>query len=318
MKMEKIKLYKINNKITVLPTEPLPESELTRLTGEQASVITHQLVKPIKFRYEEGEITELEKEISDEYWSVNIKKGVLSLFQVTLKEKTPYSSESYYPDPLMSRMRGYNPRRNSRYTPVTPYWKLVTKSNSAYKVMETDVLGNCESKYTLISDKDHITPSVSTMQVSRVKNFNNCVSKPFYIEGLFQGVYRYPTEKDLIEPTVHTDFIITGDRSSFLIKDVKLRAKYFFLVNGLQGADVSTHVFQHLSLKSTVPISTPIHILSPKVDPKGLSMVIPKATLLPEKKSYEDIPSNPFFPASLPVSGKICEGIRVPGRQRGQ
>jgi hypothetical protein len=295
MKMEKIKLYKINNKITVLPTEPLPESELTRLTGEQASVITHQLVKPIKFRYEKGEITELEKEISDEYWSVNIKKGVLSLFQVTLKEKTPYSSDSYYPDPLMSKVRGYNPRRNSRYTPITPYWKLVTKSNSAYKVMETDVLGNCESKYTLISDKDHITPSVSTMQVSRVKNFNNCVSKPFYIEGLFQGVYRYPTEKDLIEPTVHTDFIIAGDRSQFLIKDVKLRAKYFFLVNGLEGADVSTHIFQHLTLKTIVPISTPIHILSPKVDPKGLSMVIPKATLLPEKKSYEDTPINPFY-----------------------
>jgi hypothetical protein len=56
MKLEKIKLFKINEKISTSPSELLPESELTRLTGEQASVITEFLVKPLKFRYEEGEV----------------------------------------------------------------------------------------------------------------------------------------------------------------------------------------------------------------------------------------------------------------------
>lgn len=293
LKMENIKLFKINNKITTLPSEPLPESELTRLTGEQSSVITEHLVKPLKFRYEEGEIRELEKETSDRYWSVNIKKGILSLLQVTLKEKTSFSdSTSYNPDPVMSRFKSSSYRGS--YGSQNSYLKPISKPNSVYKVMETDVMGSCETKYTLISDKTHISPGSSKMHVTAVKNFEKCATKPFYIEGLFQGVYRYSEEKDLIQRTVHTDYIITGDRTNFLIKEAKLRGKYLFLVNGLEGGDLSTHIYQHLTLKSTEPIRSPIRLISPKFDVRGLLMIIPKSNLIPEKKGNEEVMSKPY------------------------
>jgi len=292
MKMEKIKLFKINNQISTLPSELLPETELTHLTGEQATVITEHLVKPLKFRYDEGEVREIEKETQDRFWSVNIKKGILSLFQITLKDKNSFSSDSdsSYVDPTMSRIKSSRSSYNnpsSFNSPSTPYWKLLTKSNSAYNVMENDVTGNCENKYTLISDKTHLSASSSKMLVSVVRNFDTCLNKPFHIQGLFQGVYRYPTEKNLIQPIVHTDYVITGDRTHFLIKEATLRGKYFFLLNGIEGGDMSTYIFQHLTLKTTEPIHTAIRLTSAKVDKHGLLMVIPQATFVPDKKSYE-------------------------------
>jgi hypothetical protein len=289
MKLEKIKLLKINNKISTLPSELLPESELTHLTGEQASVIIEHLVKPLKFRYEEGEVRELEKETRDRFWSVNIKKGILSLFQVTLKEKNSFSTSSdssLYVDPIMSRMKTYGSRGQS---PINPYWKLSSKTNSVYKVMETDVTGNCETKYTVISDKEHVSTSTSTLRVTSVRNYDNCINKPFLIQGLFQGVHKYSTEKDLIQPTVHTDYIITGDRTHFLIKEATSRGKYFFFINGLEGGSMSTFTVQHLTLKTTEPIRTPIRIHTPKMDVHGLLMIFPRSTLVPGKKTYEDL-----------------------------
>src|SRR5688572_388933 len=44
---------------------------------------------------------------------------------------------------------------------------------------------------------------------------------------------------------------------------------------------------QKLVLKNTQPISKPVHLVSPKVDHRGLQMVIPKANLQPEKESYD-------------------------------
>jgi hypothetical protein len=285
MKMEKIKLFKVNNKINNVPSEHLELNEMTRLTGEQEQVILRQLVKPVKFSYEEGQIHSVEKEMGDEYWSLNIKKGLLSLFQVTLKDNTQYSSSS---DPLLAKLRSsYRPSSYNKYTPVTPYWKLVSKSNSVYKVMETDVMGTCETKYSLVSDDEHISPSSRNMYVSSVRDFNNCINKPFVIEGLFQGIQHFSHEKSLIEPSVHTDYVITGDRTHFLIKQATLRGKYMFLINGLEGADLSTHVLQQITLKSVEPITQAIRLQTPSHEPKGLEMYVPKSKVMFEDKEQQ-------------------------------
>jgi len=288
MKLEKVKLFKINNKISTLPTEPLTETDITRLTTEQTMVISEHLVKPVKFRYEEGEVRDLETEVEDRFWSVNIKKGILSIFQVTLKEKSSMSSvdsSSYYPDPTMSRIRSINPR----FSPSVPYWKLTSKTNSVYKVMETDVTGNCETKYSIVHDKTHVSSSVSKMHVTAVRNFDNCLTKPFLVQGLFQGVFVSNHEQDLMQPMVHFDYTITGDRTNFLIKEATVRGKYYFMVNGLEGGYMSSFILQKLTLKTTESIRSPVHLSSPKPDSRGLLMIIPKASLLPEKRGYEDV-----------------------------
>lgn len=289
MRLEKIKLFKLNDKITTKPLESLNESELTLLTGEVSTILTEYLVKPIKFRYVEGEVRELEKETEDKYWSVNIKKGILSLFQVTLKEKSSTSDPTYY-DPTMSFLK-------SSTVNNIPFWKNPRKSNSVYKVMETDVTGTCETKYSVISDKisSSSPSSVSTMHVTAVRDFDSCVTEPFHIKGLFQGVYSYDEEDDVLHPMVHTDYIITGDRTHFLIKEVTLRGKYSFMLHGLEGGDMSTFILQKLTLKTTEPIRTPIRLSTPKPCIMGLMMVIPDS--LPERKTYEETPTSSWLPS---------------------
>lgn len=287
MKLENIKLSKINNKISTSPNEPLPESDVTHVTGEQAHFLTESLVKPLKFRYVQGEVQELEQDVSDCYESVNIKKGILSLFQVTLKEKNQFSSASSLFDPTISRITSYN-RRSQR--PRGPYWRQQSDiSNTVFDVMETDVTGTCETKYTVIPEKQPLTTGPSTMKVHAVRNFEKCVNKPFRIEGLFQGVYSFSEEKSLLQPVVKTDYIITGDQTHFLIKQAILRGKYMFLIRGLEGADMSSHIVQSLTLKSTQPISTPIQIVSTKTVSRGLEMVIPKPPLVSHRENYDNL-----------------------------
>lgn len=284
MKLDKIKLFKVNHEISTPPEEPLREEELTLLTGEQTHVLTEYLIKPIKFRYVEGEIQEIEKETSDRYWSVNIKKGILSLFQVTLKDKTPTTDYSMFePTPQRLRQTPYN----SRNPMMTSYWKL--NKNVGYTVMETDVTGTCETKYTLITDKTHITSTTTEMHVTAVRDFNTCTTEPFYIQGAFQGVYIHPDEEPLLEPMVETSYILNGDRSHFLIKEAKLRGKYSFRVHGLDGGSMTSFILQTLKLKTTQPISRPKILTGPILEKHGLLMVIPDATQIPVKKGSEEM-----------------------------
>jgi hypothetical protein len=276
LKLDKIKLFKINNQISTRPLQPLSETEVTRLTGEQARVLSEHLVRPIKFRYEEGEVRELQKESGDRFWSVNIKKGILSLFQITLKEKASLSDSSF--------LRSSNVQS---YKPLSHNWGQ-NKLNSVYKVIESDVTGDCENQYTVIHDRSRMSMSVSTMHVTTVRNFENCITRPFYIQGLFQGVSRNPSEKSLVQPQVHTDYVITGDRSHFLIQEATLRGKYLFLLNGVKGIALSSFVYQSLSLKTTDSIRTPFHLNEPKSESRGLLMIIPNSSILPERQTIDE------------------------------
>ena len=51
-------------------------------------------------------------------------------------------------------------------------------------------MGECETKYVVNPD---VRPR--TMLVTAIRNFDNCVRKPHYIEGLFAGVYVDHNEK---------------------------------------------------------------------------------------------------------------------------
>jgi len=281
MKLDKIKLFQINNHISTSPSEPLSENEITLLTGEQSSVLIEHLIKPIKFRYVDGTVQELEKETTDRYTSVNIKKGVLSLLQITLKDKTPTADLFNSNDFTAPRQR-----YTSRTSNPTPFWK--STKNAVCIVTETDVTGTCETKYTLISDKNPSSPSTSEMHVTAVRDFNTCQNEPFYIRGLFQGVYSYPEEQNLLQPMVETSYVVSGDPSHFLIKEAKLSGKYSFMVHGLDGGSISSYILQTLKLKKTQPITRLIRLTTALSEKHGLLMVIPKASQIPEKKGYDE------------------------------
>ena len=73
------------------------------------------------YRYVEGEVQSLETARSDEYWSVNIKKGLLSLVQLKLNQKwvhvepaNPFELKRGPPGAVYPQALGLNPWPMSR------------------------------------------------------------------------------------------------------------------------------------------------------------------------------------------------------------
>lgn len=296
MKMSEIKVYKINNLISKSPVDMLSDDEMTRLTGEDSQIIVKYLVKPTKFRYIEGEIRHLEKERDDPYWSLNMKKGVLSLLQISLKERTGSFDSTVDLDPIMARR---NLRVSARSSNPLLSYRTAGKISYAYKVMETDVLGECETKYVVLTDKTSTsTSSVSDMFVTAARNFDNCVTTPFDVAGIFAGIYGNPEERPMILPVVHTEYVLSGDRDHFLVKDVKLRGKYHVRPHGLDGGDITGYTYLTLTLTNTRTISSAITLNSPTAESSGLKMVIPTSKII-EKDDHMTELDKKYEPRNL-------------------
>jgi len=116
LKLEHVQLFQVHDAVPSRSAgEPLSERYMSRLTGELADVILMQLVKPVQFRYNDGEIQNLKTSLTDQYWSVNIKKGLLSLMQLKLNQISSQTlSNSYESKLLYPQTFGHNPWPTSR------------------------------------------------------------------------------------------------------------------------------------------------------------------------------------------------------------
>lgn len=86
----------------------------------------------------EGEVSDVQTDPTDEYWSINIKKGLLSLLQVKINGRSTITeTESYLSDsPLSQRNRFYD-----MISPVPGRSRLGAVDN-IFKVMEVCCLTN--------------------------------------------------------------------------------------------------------------------------------------------------------------------------------
>jgi len=62
-------------------------------------------------------------------------------------------------------------------------------------LFQRDVNGECETKYVIKPESSIDFSSVSNMVVTKVKNFDKCLSRNSFEQGLFAGLPHYPTEK---------------------------------------------------------------------------------------------------------------------------
>ena len=89
MQIEKATLGRINERS--IPTSPLklqPLSQFEQLDGPEAAEFEEALTKPIGFQYNDGVVTDMVSLESDPYWSVNIKRSILSVFNINLKPQS--------------------------------------------------------------------------------------------------------------------------------------------------------------------------------------------------------------------------------------
>jgi len=69
---------------------------------------------------------------------------------------------------------------------------------------QSDVTGECETKYIVNSDVNTTSDGPPTILVTTVRNFDKCLKKPLYVEGFLAGIYGDRNEKVYIRWIIYT------------------------------------------------------------------------------------------------------------------
>jgi len=264
LKFDEVHLCEINSHFgTLLPTEM--QSGVTCLPAtEHTQVVTEELRKPISFRWQKGVVSHLETDASDPFWSVNIKRGVLNLLQVSLSQETESRDissellEEYSEHNKLFRERGLD---------------------KFFIVKERDVMGKCDSIYS-IHDKLPQLSATESFKVTQIKDYRKCHDKVIFEQGLFSGISTWLSvpkdqQHDLIKPVTSTEYDLVGNRHHFLIRSAKMNSKYIFTPFTTEGGSYVTFMKQHFDLEKSYPIRSEISIPHPELHASALEMHIP-------------------------------------------
>ena len=167
-------------KVEQLHTQALDTNDIRKLNqgsevnGRQLAMYKQELSKPIRFTYIEGKVLRFIAETSDPEWSINIKKSILSLFQLDLaptkiiKPSFKLANEQYLGYPQAESMI-----RDTNEMPLV------------YPIYEESFGGICETQYELDSvdnveshkQKD-VVEFNDVLNVTKTVNYKNCLTDP--------------------------------------------------------------------------------------------------------------------------------------------
>jgi hypothetical protein len=125
-----------------------------------------ELTKPVRFQHEAGKVTAFEAERNEPDWSLNVKKSILSLFNLNLT-----------PQKIIRAEKG----------------NLVQKPLSAadltyYGVYERGIGGICETVYEIAQNADPKDPhpeEAFVLNVTKTRNYDNCLTEPSFVKENF-------------------------------------------------------------------------------------------------------------------------------------
>ena len=123
-----------------------------------------ELAKPIVFTHQNGRVVSFRAARSEPEWSINIKKSILSLFNVNLQ-----------------------PKQVLRVTEGNLVPKPVSQEDLKYfGVLEQGMGGECETTYELdqIPNEDSDSEEL-LLNVTKTRNYNNCNSRPVLVKDNF-------------------------------------------------------------------------------------------------------------------------------------
>jgi hypothetical protein len=125
-----------------------------------------ELTKPIRFQHENGKVIAFEAERSEPDWSLNVKKSILSLFNLNLT-----------PQKIIRAQQG-----NLVPKPLSP------ADLTYYGVYERGVGGICETVYEIdqIPDPEDPRPEEAfVLNVTKTRNYDNCLTEPTFVKENF-------------------------------------------------------------------------------------------------------------------------------------
>lgn len=253
LKIEKATLGRIHERSIEKPLRLQPVADFEELAGEEAQEWNTALTKPIRFQYDDstGTVSDLVSLESDPFWSVNIKRSILSTFNLKLKKN---SAERNHPRfATLGRQQQQLLNQQSK-----------GDNTEYFSVMEEGIGGECEAVYLIqtASARDVRSRLVSASQdsteevlnVTKSWNYENCNSRPIFLEELSTGVKCAEQQKgqfgcrsqnakqESINSASHTRYNIVGNTDDYLIETAVTEAVHKFALYSDKAGSISAYV----------------------------------------------------------------------------
>jgi phage gp36-like protein len=249
LKLANVRFGKLNARVSnPRRTQPFSLFEEVPLQSE----LKQQLSKAVIFSYTNGLVHSVHFEDGEQPWSANIKRGILNMLQVNLKEHQRVETEE---------ASLQNTIQKQTFQEVQP------GKSRYYRVVEKTLEGECETIYEVGR-----RPSASQEQTAPVLNvtksidFETCQKRP-QIKYNWRFAMDCPTcdkkyqedEKFLKSSSVFK-YNITGTRDQFLIETVEVESQYVYAPMQESDSVVDSYVKQRLELAITQQIGHQIQI----------------------------------------------------------
>lgn len=166
-------------KVEQLHTQALDNNDIRKLNQgqevnlRQLNLYKEELSKPIRFTYVDGKVVRFVAESGDLEWSINIKKSILSLFQLDLAPTKIIKSPSKQ---ISEQIYGYNAEDMIRDTNEMPL---------VYPIYEESFGGICQTNYEIDSvdnveqrDQKDTIEFNDVLNVTKTVNYKNCLTDP--------------------------------------------------------------------------------------------------------------------------------------------
>ncbi|KAJ8306210.1 hypothetical protein KUTeg_016755 [Tegillarca granosa] len=219
-------------------------------------MLTATLLKILlKLKYIRGSFSNVQTESDDPEWSVNIKRGLLSLGVINFEERRSL-------DPV-SRMLNTG--------------RLPQDQTEIYSVMEPSIGGECETVYNVrpLLDSSSGEPR---MFVTKTRNYMKCLNRASFTNNIYHGHTCAECEKDRTEPVksgsqIH--YVILGNKREYLVESIIAESQHVFTPYSEKGGNVATYINQTLILTGVKEQQERVSLRSPKRQPSDLLAQLP-------------------------------------------
>ncbi|GIY06719.1 vitellogenin-6 [Caerostris darwini] len=207
---------------------------------EELPAHAETLVRPFKVFRKNGIVTHFEVTKGEPSFSVNLKRGLIALFNLNFDEAdTGLSTEDndiQKPDP----------------------------DRHYYKTYEKGVLGDCETAYVIEHHPYYKTPHNNiVLNVTKVRNYHKCNTNPNQVYGTFHGHECGEVDHEKSH-TLHGNaqfkYDIRGYRHHYVIERIITSGEVAYTPYPIEGQTVATTINRYLELIDDRPVTNELDV----------------------------------------------------------
>lgn len=220
-KLQQMKTAKLNEDIYEIDEDTLP----WQFQDVQGPLASH-IHKPIKVHWNNGKVSSLEASGDEPFESLNIKKAILSLYQISSDAFIPsLSLSNSWQSSLPSSARLHqNNMLNNRYMDQL-------NETNCYRTMEKGINGECRSYYLVDSLPSPENPDAEVFNITKYRDPYHCTDRPFWVRSTHVPNECVNCDADDDEPftTVYsTDYDIRKRGDELVIEQIEAEAQTVF------------------------------------------------------------------------------------------